>query len=321
MINNKIIIISGDPNSINSELIYKCWKKLDLDTKKKIFLVSNYDLIKKQFKRLKYKIKLLKVDNLKDVKNHNLKIINVKLNFKNPFNVSYKNASKFIKNSLELGHKLALDKNVNGIINCAIDKKLLGRKNMGVTEYLALKCNVKNHSETMLIKNKKLSVCPITTHIDVKDVSKNINSNKIINKLNVINLWYRKKYKKKPRIGVLGLNPHNAELRKNSEENKIIAPVIKKLSKKGYKIKGPLISDTLFIKNYKEFDVIVGMYHDQVLSPFKTLFKFDAINITLGLKYLRVSPDHGTAVNLIGKKKANIISLMSCIDYVKKNKR
>ena len=64
----KIIIISGDPNSINSELIYKCWKKLDLNTKKKIFLVSNYDLIKKQFKRLNYKIKLLKVDNLKDVK-------------------------------------------------------------------------------------------------------------------------------------------------------------------------------------------------------------------------------------------------------------
>ena len=318
---NKIIIISGDPNSINSELIYKCWKKLDLNTKKKIFLVSNYDLIKKQFKRLNYKIKLFKVDNLKDVKNHNLKIINVKLNFKNPFKVSYKNASKFIKNSLELGHKLALDKSVNGIINCAIDKKLLGGKNIGVTEYLASKCNVKNNSETMLIKNKKLSVCPITTHIDVKDVSKNINSNKIINKLNVINLWYKKKYKKKPRIGVLGLNPHNAEFRKNSEENKIIAPVVKKLSKKGYKIKGPLISDTLFIENYKEFDVIVGMYHDQVLSPFKTLFKFDAINITLGLKYLRVSPDHGTAVNLIGKNKANIISLKHCIDFIKKNKK
>ena len=120
---------------------------------------------------------------------------------------------------------------------------------------------------------------------------------------------------------MLGLNPHNAEFRKNSEENKIIAPVVKKLSKKGYKIKGPLISDTLFIENYKEFDVIVGMYHDQVLSPFKTLFKFDAINITLGLKYLRVSPDHGTAVNLIGKNKANIVSLMRCIDFIKKNKK
>ncbi len=318
---NKIIIISGDPNSINSELIYKCWKKIDLNTKKKIFLISNYDLIKKQFKKLNYKIKLLKVNNLNDIKNHNLKILDVKLNFKNPFSVPYRNASKFVKNSLDLGHKLALDKSVNGIINCAIDKRLLGGKNIGVTEYLALKCNIKNNSETMLIKNKKLSVCPITTHIDVKDISKNINSNKIINKLRIIDLWFRKKFKKKPRIGVLGLNPHNAELRKNSEENKIIVPVIKKLSNKGYKIKGPLISDTLFIENYKEFDVIVGMYHDQVLSPFKTLFKFDAINITLGLKYLRVSPDHGTAVNLIGKNKANIISLMRCIDFVKKNKK
>ena len=77
---NKKIIISGDPNSINSEIIFKCWKKLNLNTKK-IILVSNYDLIKKQFKRLNYKIKLLKVDNLKDVKNHNLKIINVKSKF------------------------------------------------------------------------------------------------------------------------------------------------------------------------------------------------------------------------------------------------
>ena len=64
-----------------------------------------------------------------------------------------------------------------------------------------------------------------------------------------------------------------------------------------------LVSDTIFINNYKKYDVIVGMYHDQVLSPFKTLFKFDAINITLGLNYIRLSPDHGPAYDLIGKKK------------------
>ena len=70
------------------------------------------------------------------------------------------------------------------------------------------------------------------------------------------------------------------------------------------------------MQQYKKYDVIVGMYHDQVLTPFKTLFKYDAINITLGLKYLRVSPDHGTAKNLIGKKKANSISLLKCINFV-----
>ena len=104
---------------------------------------------------------------------------------------------------------------------------------------------------------------------------------------------------------MLGLNPHNAELRKYSEEKKIIIPSIFKL-KKGIKINGPLVSDTIFINEYKKYDIIIGMFHDQVLAPFKTLFKFDAINITLGLKYLRVSPDHGIAkLNKKKKRKSN----------------
>ena len=78
------------------------------------------------------------------------------------------------------------------------------------------------------------------------------------------------------------------------------------------------IRQTLFIENYKKFDVVVGMFHDQVLVPFKTLFKFDGINITLGLKYLRVSPDHGTALDLIKKKKANPLRLIKCINFLDK---
>ena len=84
--------------------------------------------------------------------------------------------------------------------------------------------------------------------------------------------------------------------------------------------KGPLVADTIFIKDYKNFDVIIGMYHDQVLAPFKSIFKFDAINITLGLKYLRVSPDHGVAADLIGKNKANSDSLFECINFISKYK-
>ena len=90
------------------------------------------------------------------------------------------------------------------------------------------------------------------------------------------------------------------------------------IKKLGISVNGPLVADTLFINDYKQFDVIIGMYHDQVLAPFKAIFKFDAINVTLGLKYLRVSPDHGTAVNLIGKNKANINSLLKCISFINK---
>ena len=317
----KIILISGDPNSINSEIIFKSWKKLSVSTKKKIYLISNYDLIKKQFKKLNYSIKIEKVRDInEDIQSSNLKIINIDLKFKNPFNISKSKASRFVIESLNLAHKFAFDKSVLGLVNCAIDKKLLNKNKIGVTEYLASKCHIKDHSEVMLIKNKKLSVCPVTTHLNIREISGSINKVKIINKTKTINSWYIKRLKMKPKIGILGLNPHNAELRKESEEKKIIIPVIKKLKKMGIRVKGPLVSDTVFINEYKNYDIIIGMFHDQVLAPFKALFKFDAINITLGLKYLRVSPDHGTAINLIGKNKADPSSLIKCIDFINKFK-
>ena len=100
-----------------------------------------------------------------------------------------------------------------------------------MTEYLAEKCKVKDNSEVMLIKNKNFAVSPITTHIDVNEISKKINSKIIFNKIFTIHNWYKDEFKKKPKIGVLGLNPHNAELRVNSEEKRIIIPSILKLKK------------------------------------------------------------------------------------------
>ena len=315
----KIIIISGDPNSINSELIYKCWKKLSKKIRRNIYIISNIDLLKKQFLKLGYPIKLSKVKSIdEDVLNNSLKIININLNFDKPFSVPLKSSSKFVIKSLEKAHKLALREDVKGIINCAIDKKLLLNKNYGVTEYLARKCKVKNQSEVMLIFNKNLSIAPVTTHIDINKISKKLNKNLIFNKVKTIENFFKKLFKTKPNIGIMGLNPHNAELKKNSEEVKIIIPTIKKLKKNKIKVKGPLIADTLFIREYKKYNVIVGMFHDQVLAPFKTLFKFDAINVTLGLKYLRLSPDHGTAKSLILKKIANPLSLFRCIKFILK---
>jgi len=314
----KIIIISGDPNSINSEIIFKSWKKLSKTVKKKIYLISNYKLLKEQFKILGYKAPIEKVDDINDSNNTNLKVVNVDLKFKKPFKVNATSTSKFILDSLNLGHKLALDKErVLGLINCSIDKKHLRNKYRGVTEYFADKCKTGN-SEVMLIRNEKLSVSPITTHINVKKISKNIDKLKIIKKVKLIDFWFKKICKKKPNIAVLGLNPHNAELRNSSEEKKIIIPAIFRLKKMGIKVKGPMVADTIFINNFKKFDVIVGMYHDQVIAPFKTLYKFNAINITLGLTYLRISPDHGTAKDIICKKKANPLSLLKCINTVLK---
>ena len=314
----KILLISGDPNSINSELIYKSLKKLSKNKKKKIYLISNFKLLKSQLKKLNLKLNISIVKNIdQEVKNQNIKLIDIKLKFKEPFRVNQKEASKFVIKSLNLANDIALNNSDVGIINCPIDKKLL-KKKIGVTEYLSIKSKIKTNEEAMLIRSEKLAVCPITTHIDIKNISKKINQQIIIKKINTINHWYKQNFKKKPKFAVLGLNPHNAELRTESEEKKIIIPAINKLKKNGFLIKGPLVADTIFINEYKKYDVIIGMYHDQVLAPFKTIFKFDAINITLGLKYLRVSPDHGIAKNLINKGKGNPTSLNKCLDFVNK---
>lgn len=317
--NRKIVLVGGDPNSINSEIIYKCWKKLPNKIKKRIILISNYRLLKDQFKKLNYNIKLSNEQNLfKLNKSNELKILNIKLDYKDPFKVPLKSAKPFVLKSLDLAHKLALNKQIAGIINCPINKNLLGNKKIGVTEYLANKCLVKKNSEVMIIRNKELMISPITTHLDIRSISNKINKKLIITKINVINSWFKKTFKRQPVIAVLGLNPHNAELRKNSEEKKIIIPAIKNLKKSGFKLDGPLSSDTIFINNYKNYDLIIGMYHDQILGPFKALYKFDAINLTLGLKYIRVSPDHGVAVDKIKKKTSSAVSLIKCFDYIDK---
>ena len=316
----KIILIAGDPNSINSEIIYKTWKKINNREKKQLYIIGNFNLIKKQFKRLKYNIQIIKLVNMqKTVFSNKLKIINIPLNFQDPFNVSLNSARKYIRKSFQMAHKFCLKKNVKGLINCPIDKKLLHKtKIIGVTELLSKKNKIKNGSEVMLIHNKKLSIVPLTTHTSLKKVTKLIKKQLIIRKMNTLRKDYKKIFNKDPKIAILGLNPHNAELIKNSEEIKIINPAIKSLKKRGFKVNGPFSADTIFINNYKKFDVIFGMYHDQVLAPFKTLFKFNAINITLGLNYLRVSPDHGPARDIKFKNKANYFSLLMCVKFINK---
>ena len=315
----KLIIILNDFNSINSELLFKCWKKISKKDKKRIFIITNYSILKNQFKKLNYKIKLQK---FKTITNHSksdnlLKIIDVKFNTKDLFKKDQKLASRFLHKTLNLGHKIALNKAIQGLITLPINKRLL-KKNIGLTEFFASKSNIKNNSEVMLITNGKFSVCPITTHTDIKQISKKLNEKFIINKIYTINDWLKLRLKRNPKIGILGLNPHNAELKKNSEETKLIIPCIKKAQKSKININGPLVADTVFINDYKKYDVIIGMYHDQVLAPFKSIFKFNAINLTLGLKYLRVSPDHGVAEDLIGKNKANPESLIKCISFFNK---
>ncbi|MDB3975284.1 4-hydroxythreonine-4-phosphate dehydrogenase PdxA [Candidatus Pelagibacter sp.] len=203
----------------------------------------------------------------------------------------------------------------NKFINGPISKKtFLNKKFYGITEYLAQKTNSKNIA--MIIYNKSLSVCPLTTHLPVKYIAKKITKSAIINKVYIINSFWREYFNRKPKIAVTGLNPHCESINIFNEDEKIIKPTIK-LLKKRYNISGPFPADTLFLKdNRKKFDVIVGMYHDQVLTPAKTLYEYDAINVTAGLPFIRVSPDHGPNEQMLGKNNSNHLSILRSIQFL-----
>ena len=300
-----ICIVAGEPNSINSEIIAKSWLKLKIADRKKLIIIGNYNLIKLQLKKLKYKIDLEKTNIFNQTIKNKLRIYDISLK-KNKL-------SKYIKDSLNKAHELTIKGKIKGFINCAIDKSNLPNQN-GVTEYLSSK-NKNYFFKNMLIYNEKVSVVPLTTHVELKKVSNKLSKKFIIKKINDLEITYRKLFKKKAKIAILGLNPHNNEYKKNSEEVTKIIPAINKLKKK-INIKGPFSADSFFSKpNFNKYDIIVGMYHDQVLTPFKTIFNFNAINITLGLNYIRISPDHGTGKDIVGKKIASSLSLIKSIKF------
>ena len=317
--NKPIAIIAGEPNSISSEIIFKCWKLKKKYIHKPLFIIGSVQLLNLQMKQLKYKIKIKKINkhfNIRDLNEIELPVYDIDFTQKKPFEKISSKSNEYILSCFEMALKFVKDKKILGFINCPISKEYLFKnKYQGVTEFLSKKLNKKNN-EVMLIYNKKLSVSPITTHIPINQVSKKINQYKIVKKVKIINNFYKKFLNKKPNFAILGLNPHNFSISKKSEEKKIINKAIKGLVKLKINAKGPVAPDSSFVifKKYK-FDVIIGMYHDQVLSPFKALYNFFAINITLGLPFIRVSPDHGIAEDIVGKKIANPDSLIESIKF------
>ena len=157
----------------------------------------------------------------------------------------------------------------------------------------------------MIIYNKSLSVVPLTTHINLRKVPKIIKKNLIITKIRTLNNFYRKYFKVKPKIAILGLNPHNAENNKDSEEIKFIKPAISSLKKKDLMYLALILLTQHLKDNLKNLILLLVCIKIKFLPPYKTLYGFNAINMTLGLPYLRMTPDHGIAND---KKKLNISS-------------
>ena len=314
-----IIIVAGEPNSVFLEIFFKSLKFKKY--KSPLIIVCSKKLLQEQMKKLKFNYKINIVDKdfakLDALNNKQINLVDVNYNFKRCFEKISNKSNDYIKNCFDIALEILKRNKLTKFINGPISKKhFLKGKTPGITEYLAKKTN-KDHKVAMLIHNKNLSVSPLTTHLALKDVSRKISKKKIQIHVKLINDFYKTNFNKKPKIAITGLNPHCESNFNNSEEDKVIIPAIKNLKQRKFNVDGPYPADTIFIKDYiKKYDVIIGMYHDQVLTPMKTLFNFDAINITLGLPFIRVSPDHGPNTSMLGKNKSNPQSLIEALKFL-----
>jgi len=324
MISKPIIIVCGEPYSTFLEIFFKTLNDKKIKKYKiPILVIGSHNLIVKQMKKLKYsfKIKLININkkNLPQLNSNYINVLNVSFNFNKVFDKISSKSKTYILKCFELGLRLMKENRGSALINGPVSKKhFLSKEFLGITEYIANKTGFTDN-EVMLIFNNKLAVSPITTHLPLKKVVKNITTKKIIKKIQTIDSFYKKYLNKKVKFAICGLNPHCETNDKYSEENKIIKPAIKFLIKKKIKIKGPFPADTIFMNSgVAKYDVIIGMYHDQVLTPIKTLFGFSAINITLGLPFFRISPDHGPNSQMLGKNTSNHDSLVQSLLFLKK---
>ena len=313
-----IILVAGEPNSIFFEIFFKAIKKKRY--KSPLVLVCCKRLFFKQMKlfNFKKKFKVLKINELKNVNidNKSINLIDIRLQKSSNMKIQDKLSNIYINELFNTAFQIIKKKITKKFINGPINKKtFLNKKFLGVTEFISK--SFKTKKTGMLIYNKKLSVCPVTTHLPIKLVAKKITKKLIEEKIEIINFFFKKNFKIKPKIAVTGMNPHCETILKFNEDEKIVCSAVVAKIKKGINVKGPYPADTVFLKtNRDKFDVILGMYHDQVLAPFKTLFEYEAINITMGLPFLRVSPDHGPNQKMIGKNKSNPQSLIKALDFL-----
>jgi len=317
MKNKPILIVPGQLDSIFFEIFFKILNKKKF--RSTLLLICDKKNFKKNAKQYNYNDKFKSIKNLNEIEKKIINIIDIKIKKSDKKQIQKKYNNKYIEDSFKTAFKLIKKKISYKFLNGPINKNIfLKKKYLGMTEYISK--YFKTNNVGMLIYNKKLSVCPLTTHLPIKFVTKKITRKLIKDRLKTINKFYLDIFKFKPKIGVAGLNPHCESISVFNEDEKIISPAIKSLKDKGMSVFGPYPADTIFLKqNRNKFNVILGMYHDQVLTPLKTLYEYDAINITMGLPFLRVSPDHGPNEKMINKNLSNPTSLYKALEFLDKN--
>ncbi|MFA5032990.1 MAG: 4-hydroxythreonine-4-phosphate dehydrogenase PdxA [bacterium] len=307
----KIGITMGDPAGIGPEITLKAINRIEKKDSGKYVIIGAKDILKSVKKNCNIKWDG-EIINCVTVYPEYIKYGKISVT---AGNAAYKYIIK--------GYDLIKEKKINALVTAPICKasiKLAGFDYPGHTELLAELSNTKRFAMmlagTETAKNKKpLRVTLVTTHIPIKEVSSSLTKKTILEKIELTQEFLVNNFGiKQPNIGVCALNPHSDEF--GEEEKNFIRPAVERAKSYGINVSGPYPADTLFTK--PGFDAIVAMYHDQGLIPLKLKEFGNAVNITLGLPFVRTSPDHGTAFDIAGKWVADPGSMINAIKMAEK---
>ncbi|MBO9659271.1 MAG: 4-hydroxythreonine-4-phosphate dehydrogenase PdxA [Chitinophagaceae bacterium] len=233
-------------------------------------------------------------------------------------------AGKYAVLSLQTAVAALKQQQIDGLVTAPIHKKNIQSADFSFTGHTPyLKTFFEAKDVVMMMCAGSFRVALVTEHVPVKDIAKYITKENIVNKLHIVNKSLQRDFGiDKPRIAVLGLNPHAGdEGLIGNEEETIIKPAIKEAKNSNMLVVGPFSADAFFArKHYDKFDAVLAMYHDQGLIPFKALASGEGVNYTAGLPVVRTSPDHGVAFDIAGKDKADASSFLTaiyeCIDII-----
>ena len=301
----KIFISPGDPSGIGPEVALKALDK-NKDIQKEFVLGGDVNYYQDFAKRLNLNLNFIEEDSSENgikVKHFSLK------NKINP-GIPEVDNSNYIMDVLSYGALVCLSKKYNGLITGPVNKELINQSGFefsGHTEFLADICNVKK--VVMLLLNEKLKIALLTTHIPLSKVPESVTRENLKETIKIINENFSSIWKiKNPSIGILGLNPHAGEGGFiGKEEEEIIKPFINSSNDNLF---GPISADTAFTKkNIDKYDVFLAMFHDQGLPVIKSFGFGNTLNITLGLPFLRISVDHGTAYEIAENYAADFSSM------------
>lgn len=326
----KIIITSGEPAGIGPDILIKLAQH---KFNAQIIALANRELLEQRAKRLKLPLKLMDFDQKASTVKHqpeSLYIQNIKLAELPDPGTPTNSSADYILESLDQAVDHCLNNRVDAMVTNPINKHIVNHhhtynnlKNFhGHTEYLAEKSN-SDHVVMMLVVEqpkslpKPLRVALATTHIPLSEVSSTITSNSLQKTIKTLHRDLATKYNiKNPNILVCGLNPHAGEQGDlGKEEIEIINPCLKRLREQGLQVSDALPADTLFTAHHlKKADAVLAMYHDQGLAPLKSHGFGKAVNLTLGLPFIRTSVDHGTAFDLAGTGLAEHTSLIEAVN-------